>query len=110
MIEMYTGFVGSGKSFHATREALIVAESKSDKEVIANFPIKKKKLKFKSKINKLFKKVSPVYKEIRWNYWENEELTAKRLIEKSFIYKKKHGHLPPEGHFLLIIDEAGIVF
>lgn len=110
MIEMYTGFVGSGKSYHATHEALIIAESRTKKEVIANFPIKKKVKKLRSKINKMLKRDYPVYKDIRWTYWDNDELSPLKLIEKSFAYKAKHGDLPPEGHYLLIIDEAGIVF
>src|SRR5699024_10968753 len=105
MIEMYTGFVGSGKSYHATHEGLIVAESRTKKEVIANFPISKNE-NFLYKFNKKL----PKFKNLRWNYVDNEDLTSDFLIKKSFDYEKENGDLPPEGHFLLIIDEAGINF
>jgi len=95
MIYIYTGAVGSGKSYHALREGLRKISSIPDRFVVANFPIKFSKNKKKAE------------KEMRrWVYLDNSEITPENLIriafEKCFFGK--------EGHCLLIIDEAGIFF
>lgn len=95
-IELYTGFVGSGKSYAATKVGLQVAESLSNKYVIANFPIKQKK--------KTWYRKKP--KQPRWIYKPNEELTVDYLMNKSF----EMGWNKKEGSCLVIFDEASIPF
>lgn len=105
MIEMYTGFVGSGKSYHATFEGVRVADSSSNKYVIANFPIFPKK-KFLAKIPYIKNKIKNKYVDSRWIYKKNEELTVDFLIKASH----KYDFYGNEGRCLLIFDEAGIMF
>lgn len=92
-IEIYTGPVGSGKSFNALRRGLLKIRAIPDRYVIANFPITI------SPRPKLAKKESA-----RWHFWD--EITPEKLlafsIEKGFYGK--------EGSCLLIIDEAGVMF
>lgn len=100
MIEVYTGFVGSGKSFAATALGVQIADAPLGKKtVVANFPIKPKKrfLSFlrKNKVN------NP-----RWVYKDNEELTVKFLVQESI----KNGWNKKEGSALVIFDEASIPF
>lgn len=90
MIEVYTGTVGSGKSYHALSRGLSRIRSIPDRYVIANFPIKAKTKKEKN----------------RWLYFDNEEVTVSLLIKKSF----ELGAYAHEGHSLIILDEAGIMF
>ena len=100
MIELYTGFVGSGKSYCATKLGLASADPKLGKKtVIANYPIKPKK-----KLLSFFKKNK--YNQPRWIYKSNEKLTVKFLVELS----KKNGWLNKESQALLIFDEASIKF
>lgn len=94
MIEIYTGTVGSGKSYHAIVEGLRYIERR--RHVIANFPIKSKKTVF-------FKRFEKAIKE-RWIYME--EITVDKLIEMS-ISKGWYGK---ESQCLLVFDEAGTVF
>jgi zona occludens toxin (predicted ATPase) len=108
MIEMYTGFVGSGKSYHAVRRGTIIADAPAGSRwVIANFPIKKKPT-LRSRlpwVGKNFKKqVSD--KVPRWIFRDNEDLTVDYLIEQSH----KLGFYGKESQCLLLIDEAGILF
>lgn len=87
-IDIYTGTVGSGKSYHALCEGLQKVSALPHRIVVANFPIKNvsdRKLK-------------------RWHYIE--DITVKDLIRISF-QEKIFGK---EGHGLLIIDEAGLFF
>jgi len=99
-IELYTGFVGSGKSFCATKEGIRIAQAKLGyRTVLANFPVKKKKT-FLSKFRK--KK----YKPLRWIYKTNDELTVKFLVDLS----KEKKWTEKEGSALLIFDEASIKF
>jgi len=87
-IDIYTGTVGSGKSYHALCEGLQKISALPHRIVVANFPIKnvsERKLK-------------------RWHYIE--DMTVKDLIRISF-QEKIFGK---EGHGLLIIDEAGLFF
>lgn len=100
-IELFSGFVGSGKSYAATKIGINIADAKfSNKYVIANFPIKDRK---PSLIEKLFKKTP---RNSRWIYRNNEELTVKFLIDQSL----EHGWNQKEGSCLVIFDEASIPF
>lgn len=105
-IEIYSGFVGSGKSYHATRRGVTIADSPMGKRwVVANFPIKPKR-KFLSKIPLMGKMVKEKYNSPRWLYKTNEEMTVEYLIEKSH----EMGWYGNESQCLLIVDEAGILF
>lgn len=106
MIELYTGFVGSGKSYHATRRGCIIADAPAgNRWVVANFPIKPKK-KFVAKVPYFGKKVKEPFNKPRWIYKDNDELTVDFLIQTSH----EKGFYGKEGSALLIIDEAGIMF
>jgi len=88
MIYVYTGTLGSGKSYHAMCEGLRKVNSIPHRICVANFPIKAKNNRERE----------------RWVYREN--LIVDDLIKISFeqrIYGK-------EGHGLLIIDEAPLYF
>lgn len=102
-IELYTGFVGSGKSFCATKLAINIIDAPlSKKYVIANFPIRAKRKLFHF-IYKDEKKYHPLR---RWIYKPNEELTVDYLINKSL----EMGWNKKESSCLLIFDEASIPF
>lgn len=106
MIEVYTGFVGSGKSYHATKRATTIADAPAGKRyVVANFPIKPKK-KLLAKIPFIKRWVKDHYNKPRWFYKDNEEMTVDYLIKLS----DDMGWYGKESQCLLIIDEAGIVF
>lgn len=99
-IELFTGFVGSGKSYAATKIGTQLADAPlGNKWVIANFPIKPKRKSFsflrKEKFN------NP-----RWIYKDNENLTVDFLISESL----KRGWNKKEGSCLVIFDEASIPF
>ena len=99
-IKLYTGFVGSGKSYAATKLGIQVADAPLGKGyVIANFPIKPKKTMF-SKFRK--KKLN----NPRWIFKKNEELTVEFLIKKSL----EMGWNKKESSALVIFDEASIPF
>lgn len=102
-IELYTGFVGSGKSFCATKLACNIVDAKLGQTyIIANFPIKpKKKL-----LHFLYKEEKKYHKLSRWIYKTNEELTVDYLINKSL----EMGWNKKESSCLLIFDEASIPF
>lgn len=105
-IELKTGFVGSGKSYAATKDGINIADASFGKKVvIANFPIKDKKSGFISKkLSNLFK----IKKETksRWIYKNNEELTVEFLMKTSL----ERGFNKKEGSCLVIFDEASIPF
>lgn len=99
-IELFTGFVGSGKSYAATKIGTLIADAPASKKyVVANFPIKPRKKMFsflrKNKFN------SP-----KWIYKDNEELTVDYLVKTSL--EKGWNH--KEGSALIIFDEASIPF
>jgi zona occludens toxin len=96
MISIYSGSVGSGKSFHGTHIGL---EWLNNRHVIANFPILPPK-KLRSKMAK--KRWAD--QEQRWHF--NDEITIQYLIAKSL----EHGWIGKESQCLLLIDEAGIIF
>lgn len=105
-IEIYTGFVGSGKSYHATARGCEIADAPKGKRwVIANFPIKPKK-KFLAKVPLIKKHVKNPYNTPRWIFKQNEELTVDYLIKTSH----EMGFYGNESSCLIIIDEAGIMF
>lgn len=100
-IELFTGFVGSGKSYGAVKLGTQIADAPIGKRyVIANFPIKPKKTMFsflrKKKVN-----------DPRWIFKDNEDLTPEYLIKKSIEMewnKKK------TTSCTVIFDEASIPF
>lgn len=99
-IELFTGFVGSGKSFAATKIGVTIADAPAGRKwVIANFPIKQKKTFFHWFRKKKF--VDP-----RWIYKDNEELTVDFLVNESL----KNGWNEKESSALVIFDEASIPF
>lgn len=100
-IELFTGFVGSGKSYSAIQQGLLVATSMSNKYVVANFPVTKEKRLF----YRIFKK-GKKHKSLRWIYKTNEQLTVDYLVEKSL----EMGWNKKESSCLLIFDEASIPF
>lgn len=97
MISLYTGSVGSGKSFHALELGLQWIKTK--KYVIANFPIKPPK----RYINKWHKKKWDQLLE-RWIY--KEDIDVEYLMAESF----EKGWFGKESSCLVLIDEAGIMF
>lgn len=106
MIELYTGFIGSGKSYHAVRRGTLIADAPAGKRwVVANFPIKKRK-KFIAKLPIIKNRIKNKYVESRWIYKDNDELSPEYLVQLSMDM----GWYGNEGSALLIIDEAGIMF
>lgn len=100
-IELFTGFVGSGKSYAATKIGCNIADAPMSKRwVIANFPIKPKRKSFS------FLRKKNKYNEPRWIFKDNEELTVQFLVETSLENKWNE----KEGSCLLIFDEASIPF
>jgi len=92
VIALFTGSVGSGKSYHALCSGLQKIYAIPVRYVVANFPI-------------FFSKGKRGDKEReRWYFWE--EITPERLI----AFSLEKGFFGKEGHCLLIIDEAGCVF
>jgi zona occludens toxin len=85
---IFTGTLGSGKSYHALCLGLEKVRAKRENIVVANFPIVAKNDKEKK----------------RWFYQEN--LTVDFLIKKSF----SEGIYGKEGRGLVIIDEAPLMF
>ena len=101
-IELYTGFVGSGKSFNATKTGIQVAEAPLyNRYVVANFPIKKRK-----KLFSFLYKGDKKYFNTRWIYKDNDELTVQYLVKKSL----EMGWNKKESSALIIFDEASIPF
>lgn len=99
-IELYTGFVGSGKSYAAVKNGVQIADAVLGKRfVVANFPVTEKKTLFSR-----FRKVKT--KPTRWIYKNNQELTVQFLVDKSL----EMGWDKKEGSCLVIFDEASIPF
>lgn len=99
MISLYSGTVGSGKSFHATDLGLQWVSKK--KYVIANYPIKSP--------DAWYMRIPRVkqYFDNQQKYWIfADEITPEYLIAKSLEY----GWFGKESQCLLQIDEAGIPF
>lgn len=96
MISLYTGSVGSGKSYHGIELGLEWVSR--GKNVIANFPIKPPKTRTKFSQNRWKKKMD------RWDYVE--EITVEYLMALSL----QNGWFGNESKCLVVIDEAGIMF
>lgn len=89
MIYVYTGTLGSGKSYHAMREGIALVNTLIERRiVVANFPINAKNRREKE------------------NWFYREELKVDEIIRLSFE-NKIYGR---EGAALLIIDEAPLYF
>lgn len=105
MIEIYTGFVGSGKSYHATYRGCEISDAPKGKRwVVANYPIKPKRTLL-SRLPRIGNRY-PKYNTPRWIYKPNDQLTVDYLIQLS----QNMGWYGKESQCLLIIDEAGIMF
>jgi hypothetical protein len=92
VIALFTGSVGSGKSYHALCAGLQKISSIPQRYVVANFPI-------------VFREGKKGEREReRWFFWH--EISPERLI----AFSVEKGFYGKEGHCLLIIDEAGCVF
>lgn len=109
MISMYTGSVGSGKSFHAIDIALKIIKEKrygQHRYVIANYPLlpKKEPAKWlpKKYREKKIRENEEEYK--RWIY--RDEISVEFLIAESI----KNGWYGKESMCMVEIDEAGIIF
>lgn len=96
-ISIYSGSVGSGKSYHSIETGLEMVQVKK-KHVIANFPISAPKKRTKRGIAKWENILS------RWHY--EDEITVEYLMALSFE-NEWFGH---ESSCLVMIDEAGILF
>jgi len=97
MISLYTGSVGSGKSYHAIELGLDWL--RVGKHVIANFPIKApKRFLFKRSAVRWQKKLE------RWHY--KDEISVEYLMALSL----EMGWFGKESQCLVVIDEAGIMF
>lgn len=90
MITLYTGSVGSGKSFHGVEIGWEWLNKK--KNVIANFPLIFKNNKRDNR------------RKERWTF--NDEITVEWLMAQSI----EKGWYGKESQCLVIIDEAGIIF
>lgn len=97
MITIYSGSVGSGKSYHALELGLEWVTKR--KHVIANFPVLPPK--------KFFGKMHERVWEARMSRWHFEdEITPELLMARSF----ENGWFGKESQCLVVIDESGIVF
>lgn len=109
-ISLYTGFVGSGKSYAATSYGCRIADAPMGNGwIVANFPIKAKKkrlpgIRFKKSFP--FVEVYERFNNPRWIYKDNSELTVKYLVAKSH----EMGWYGNESSAVLIFDEASIPF
>lgn len=90
MITIYTGSVGSGKSYHAVEVGLDWV--RRGKYVVANFPLKFRDTRREKRMAE------------RWIY--KDEITVDFLIRTSI----EKGFYGKESQCLVIFDEAGIVF
>ena len=99
-IKLFSGFVGSFKSYNATRIGCQVADAPLRKSwVVANFPIKPKKTMFSKWRKKKFN-------QPRWIFKKNDDLTVDFLVKKSL----EMGWNKKESSALVIFDEASIPF
>lgn len=97
MISLYTGSVGSGKSYHALSLALDWCVK--GKNVIANFPVKPPSKFHGKRHEKYWQRILS-----RWDF--QMEFTPELLIAKSF----ENEWFGKESQCLVVIDEAGILF
>lgn len=94
MVVLYSGTPGSGKSLHTAQRLFYWL--RLGKPAICNFPIDLKAVR-KKKPDAL-----PFY------YWENSQLTVRRLI--SFSKEYFAGKRIKEDSIMLVIDEAQLLF
>lgn len=99
MLSLYSGTVGSGKSFHGTELGLQWVSR--GKYVIANYPIK-----VPDKWYMRFNIVKRYFNNQQKRWIFADEITPAYLISKSIEY----GWIGKESQCLLEIDEAGIPF
>ncbi|MED3798990.1 zonular occludens toxin domain-containing protein [Lysinibacillus capsici] len=111
MISMYTGSVGSGKSFHALDVGLkIINEKKYGqyRHVIANYPLIPAKPKWWWRFlgeKKMAKKMAAIEEaDKRWIF--RDEISVEYLIAESI----KNGWYGKESMCMVEVDEAGIIF
>lgn len=89
MLYLYSGTPGSGKSYHAVKDALDKLRRKERNRVIANFPLS-----------------VPAALADRFEYWDNPDVTIERLIS----YARARHAFGVEGQTLVILDEAQCLF
>ncbi|MEG0619047.1 MAG: zonular occludens toxin domain-containing protein [Bacilli bacterium] len=111
MISMYTGSVGSGKSFHALDVGLKIIKEKrygQYRHVIANYPLipaeEKWYWKFLPKKVRQRKIEEMEAMDERWIF--RDEISVEYLIAESI----KRGWYGKESMCMVEIDEAGIIF
>lgn len=94
MIKLYSGTPGSGKSLHLAE--ILYYRIKNTKTItIGNFPINTQNIRG--------------HKRGTYLHVDNTRLDPQRLIDFSNRYRRRYGHMK-EGTFLLVIDEAQILF
>lgn len=89
MLSLYSGTPGSGKSLHCART--IKNWSRLGYPVIANFPVD-----------------LSMHRRADFTYCPNDQLTPDFLI--GFSRQRYPDRMPPEGSFLLVIDECQLLF
>lgn len=104
MISLYSGTVGSGKSYHAT--ALGVEWVSKGKHVIANFPIKNPAGRLITWLMQRVPIVERYYSNQTKRWVFVDELTVEELIVKSI----ENEWMGKESQCMLLIDEAGVFF
>ncbi|WP_172200892.1 zonular occludens toxin domain-containing protein [Saccharibacillus qingshengii] len=94
-LQLYSGSVGSGKSYHAVKDAIDKLSYRRKNSVVANFAITFSDRQRKKGVDK------------RFFYVEDEQLeTPDYLMELSI----RNGWVGKEGSALLILDEAAVYF
>lgn len=111
MISMYTGSVGSGKSFHALDVGIKILKEKKHgqyRHVIANYPLlpdtQKWWWRFLTKKKRAAKMEAMEAAEKRWIF--RDDISVEFLIAESI----KNGWYGKESMCMVEIDEAGIIF
>ena len=89
-IILYSGTPGSYKSYHAVCHA--IDDLRFGRNVIANFPMDFKSIKFKQKG--------------LYEYWSNEKITPENLLK----FAKEHHEKDFKAQTVVIIDEASTMF
>lgn len=111
VISMYTGSVGSGKSYHALELGLKTINEKKNGEyrhVVANFPLVEKTAnKFAEYLPvDYLRKIEEKNRNEHERWIFNDEISVEYLIALSI----ERGWQGKESMCLVIIDEAGIIF
>lgn len=100
MISLYSGAVGSGKSYHAV--VLVLEWLKKGKRVIANFPL----IAPVYPLHRLFHYQRRKWEQMMSRFTFCEEITPEYLIANSV----ENQFMGKESSCLVVIDEAGIMF